>query len=450
MKGMVLIFCLLAFVPLAVRFPIVGIAAYIWIDMAAPQAVFAVPNNELRLGLLYVIATGLGILFFERNWMSRFGISSAAIIGIFLILSLSTLFAIAPLAAEEKFGRMAKSLLVALMIILIVDSKERFDTILWTIFLAMCMSGALGGIKTLLTGGGGETIIGPEGTHIEDRNFFAASLLIASAIGFYLVRSISSSKKSRYFSYGIWGLIVLNLVAVVGTYSRGGFLGLIAILMTLGLLSRRKLPSVFFAIVTIGVLALAAPDQWTNRMLGLAQLEEAGDTSALGRVERWKFGLSVAMARPFLGGGPAVFQTDANTHLGRWLESHNTYVEVMAELGFPALFLFLFLCFYSLIRAYWLQRAFKTTADTDDPTLIINSEHPKHWKFDATVGLMLAIIALMVCGMFLHMAAHLVTWLPFACLAALFNIHKLETSSPSFLNERQRVISKYSGGRLRS
>jgi hypothetical protein len=119
------------------------------------------------------------------------------------------------------------------------------------------------------------------------------------------------------------GALVLVL-AIIATQSRGGTLGLVAVLVYLWWRSPRKLP----AMVAIGVLAVGAlifaPPEYFTRMQTMH--DTASDGSAQGRINAWKGAIGMGVKNPLgIGAG----------HFGaRWgLTAHSTYMLAFAELG---------------------------------------------------------------------------------------------------------------------
>lgn len=161
-------------------------------------------------------------------------------------------------------------------------------------------------------------------TFLGDGNDFALSLCILLP----LMIEIGLSRRGigRYLAFG-GGLVVV--FAIIATQSRGGTLGLVAVMAYLWWRSPRKIA----AIVALGVLAVAAllyaPPEYFARMetLGGSQL----DGSAQGRIDAWKGAIGMGLKNPIIGVGAG--------HFGpRWGKTaHSMYMLALAELGIPGL-----------------------------------------------------------------------------------------------------------------
>lgn len=93
------------------------------------------------------------------------------------------------------------------------------------------------------------------------------------------------------------------------------------------------------------------------------QVEGSLDTSAKNRVEVWKGGLMMVQDHPFFGVGYGLFQHMITYYWsgGRPIDAHNTYLIIAAEMGIPALLVFLLIILLVIWNTYHLY------ATTKDP-----------------------------------------------------------------------------------
>jgi probable O-glycosylation ligase (exosortase A-associated) len=148
----------------------------------------------------------------------------------------------------------------------------------------------------------------------------------------------------------------LTAIAILGTQSRGAFLGLAAMLFFLVIRGRHKLMLGTLAILMIPIAFVIMPETWFERMEGIKDYRQ--DASAMGRINAWSFAFSVASHRPLLGGGFECFTR-------RWFniyapdptdfhDAHSVYFEVLGEHGFIGLFIFLSLGFLVWRTCSWM------------------------------------------------------------------------------------------------
>jgi O-antigen ligase len=146
----------------------------------------------------------------------------------------------------------------------------------------------------------------------------------------------------------LWTLAALALAyGVVVSLSRGGLLALVAgavfVLWEFGVRGRRP-HMVVLTFVLAGGLILASPADFGRRVESIfdASKDETGSGWA-----RWALitkARNVALQNPVFGLGPGNFQTLEGTF---WHGAHNTYAQLAAEAGFPALIFFLLILYKS-------------------------------------------------------------------------------------------------------
>jgi O-antigen ligase len=167
------------------------------------------------------------------------------------------------------------------------------------------------------------------------------------------------------------------VVVIVLTQSRGGFLALVSIALpsVVALARRRPRAAVAFAVLLVVGLYLAPASFW-KRMQGLgkgtsvATIREMDPEGSAGqRFAVLRTALRIVQDHPVLGIGLGAYGL-ANAHynpaLGD-LDTHNTYLNLLAENGFPGLILFLALLI-SVLRSVRdarrrAQRAFPAQAE---------------------------------------------------------------------------------------
>jgi putative inorganic carbon (HCO3(-)) transporter len=156
------------------------------------------------------------------------------------------------------------------------------------------------------------------------------------------------------------GVALLAVVTALGTYERSAVIGLAVLGCYMFLRSRRK-----FLFAIIGGIAMAASvygtaSKWDARVSTIG--EYATEGSALTRLMVWKWTLDYVEAHP-LGGGfdayvvnviilpPDAGNPNGSVQNGRaW---HSIYFEMLGELGWPGLLMFLLAAvssLYSLLR----------------------------------------------------------------------------------------------------
>jgi O-antigen ligase len=223
--------------------------------------------------------------------------------------------------------------------------------------------------------------------------------------------------------------IPLLFYTVVKSDSRGGFLGMAAVMVGFGVLAWLKVPrrlrrwslaAVVCAVASFPLL----PADYRERVWTMLDEEDYNMYSPRGRMAVWKRGIGYAMEHPLVGVGISNFQI-AEGHISemarnrapgtglKWSAAHNSFLQVTAELGFIAGAIFLIMILrtiYTLVVK--ASRAARATA-TGPPDLL-----------PPLLGL--SMIAFAVSGFFLSFAYYDLTYLLLALSAAVLMRYQVD------------------------
>jgi O-antigen ligase len=196
-----------------------------------------------------------------------------------------------------------------------------------------------------------------------DANDFATFVVTAIPFGFYFLCG-EFRLLSRLAAAAGLGALTIGLVR---SGSRGGFVGLLAVVAFILLFYRDIRPRwrvLGTGLVVLGILGTASDRYWEQMGTIMAD-SDYNRTEESGRLEIWERGLTYMLDHPLFGVGANNFSTAEGTlspfaerqqfGIGvRWNAPHNSFVQVGAELGFPGLILFVALigsAFSTLSRA---------------------------------------------------------------------------------------------------
>jgi probable O-glycosylation ligase (exosortase A-associated) len=275
-----------------------------------------------------------------------------------LWMSFTTMFALSPLAVDE-WGDVMKILISILLTLLLISDPRHLRWLIWVITLSLGFYGFKGGLFTILTGGGNH-VVGPENTYIEDNNALALTLTMTLPLFRYL--QLTSNERRVRWALGI-GMGVIT-VALLGTYSRGGLVALAVTAILLLIRGRRK-----FLFATLGIILAAGalslmPSEWFKRMQTIESYDE--DPSAIGRFTAWHFAVLLADERPLTGGGFQAFTSTVYQHYAPEIpvrDAHSIYFKILGEHGYPGLAIFLALGLSALISATRIKGAVRGHPD---------------------------------------------------------------------------------------
>jgi O-antigen ligase len=205
---------------------------------------------------------------------------------------------------------------------------------------------------------------------IGDPNELAAVLLPAFILGLALAASIKRAPVVRVAALAAAFVSILGLFL---TLSRGGLIALAVALVAAIFVGGRWRPvaalvAVLIALAGVGYFSLFASPQAKQHVTTIS--------GGAGRSDIWTVGLREFKANPITGVGVGNFQTSSVHYLlapGQIKRSefivdqpkvaHNTYLQVLAELGIPGLALFLTIIVFSLVCAYRAARIFAAKDD---------------------------------------------------------------------------------------
>lgn len=136
---------------------------------------------------------------------------------------------------------------------------------------------------------------------------------------------------------------ILMIWAIIATQSRGGLLGLLAVI---GVVGQRYIKSkiALGAIGGVAAVGLAAMAGLNSRQSGGSQ-EEGIDASAQARLDTWETAWNMATSNPIFGVGWENFYSQYPIYAANWKGTshvvHSTWFGVLTDTGFPGFFMFL-------------------------------------------------------------------------------------------------------------
>ena len=170
-----------------------------------------------------------------------------------------------------------------------------------------------------------------------------------------LFQSSKAKKIERLFFVSTTPLLIAT---VMFTQSRGAFLGLATAVVLFFWYAKNKMTTLMVIATLLLVILPFAPSQYTARIGTIfnpaiidtetlhqdTQASSSPDGSIKGRLDFWGYAVRMIEDHPLLGVGPQNFeQLTSQYSSGQYgkKDTHNTYLKIAAELGIPALVLFI-------------------------------------------------------------------------------------------------------------
>lgn len=318
------------------------LCSYFFLEYVRPQAIWpaidVIPWSSITL-----VACAFAVLFRNRI---RFSTPLAGLLGLYtVILVLSTFGAYEPAAAFAKWEVYVNWLLVFFLTVNLVDTEERFFVflvlfLLWNFKMSQhaARSWALAGFAFRDWG-----VTGAPGW-FHNSGEFGIQMTMFLPLSLYFAMSfwerLSSLKRSLLVV-----VVVSCVLGVIGSSSRGAYLGLAAAGFVFLLQTRR--PGAASAVLMLFLLSalVIPPEQWER-------FSEAGeDRTSQTRLTYWRHGIEITNRNPVLGVGFNNWLPYYRDHypaaglFGGHQLPHNIFVEASAELGYSGLLAFLLLIF---------------------------------------------------------------------------------------------------------
>jgi len=379
--------------------------------------VFVPGMDALRPGLLLMVA-GAAVWLFRADPFGRLG--RPLPLGVKLALFTLAWAAVGvPFAlwSGQSFRGVTGSFGTTILVFLLVVASARHLVDIRRLLLFSAVGGAV------------FALVGPIQGMVPIRGFGAggydpndSAMYLVSALPILVFFAVSSRKLSGKVIAGFAAFAALG--AIVATQSRGGFLGLAAVLIFMLLFFRGI--RIGTKILVVGVfcigLAFTADATYWERMESITEMDDGygTDDGPGGRVEIWKRGMGYMFENPVTGvglfnfmvaeGQSEVIAERIRRGIGtKYSAAHSMWVQVGAELGIPG-----FLAFVGMFgHVGW--------------GLWGISKRRSRWRSDRESSLMAStlltsLVGVAVAGSFLSNAYWSMVWAPLAMGVALMRL----------------------------
>ena len=357
--------------------PFLFVLAYAYVDIVSPQRLsYYLLSGPGLVMFVAVAAMGAWLLFDDKKGLRITGRQWLMIL-LLAYAGYTTIHADLPEEAAFKWEWVWKTMVFAIFLPFTLRTKLRIESYLLFMTLSAAAIIIVGGIKTLLSGGG----------------YGALNLMVDSNSGLYEGSTISTVAVALVplivwlARYGTvfprdWrvrlfaaGLIFACLLIPVGTEARTG----LVCIAVLAMLMLRDVKRRFLYMGLVAAACAAAvpllPQSFTSRMGTISSYE--ADSSATTRLAVWRWTWDYAQDNPWGGGFDAYRQNrlrvetvttqgvgsvqsvNQRVHEDEARAYHSSYFEMLGEQGFPGLILFLLIHGVSLLRMELLRRRWR-------------------------------------------------------------------------------------------
>lgn len=357
MRDLIVFLIVLLTLPVSFRRPFVGMLVFSWLAYMRPQDLCWSFARDMRLSFYVALAMLIGWWANERGrrLFARWDIRSWLFVALSFMVTFSYAFAQVQSEYSNKyFVEFLKIIVVALFTTGQVDTKDRFRALVWMIALCLAFYGVKGGLFGILTGGA--SIMRGPGGMLEDNNDFALALVMNVPLLWYLGYN---ERKIPYIQLLTRLGIVLTVITITLTHSRGGFLALVGTAMWIAWRSGRLVRAGIGLVFAGMSFLLFAPASVLER---LSTIGDTKESSAAARLVAWGTAMRMIADNPVLGVGLRNFQVRyedyANLPKGQGAMTyvaHNSYLQIWAESGSIAFAIYIVLLLSTFIacRKVW-------------------------------------------------------------------------------------------------
>jgi putative inorganic carbon (hco3(-)) transporter len=320
----------------ALRFTWAGALLWTWFSIMNPHRLTYGFANTFPFAAIAAGATLLSIIWNRDKVRLPKDMSVLLLITFVLWTCFTTLQAINVDASSTVLLTTIKIQLMTLVCVAALRERKHIEYFIWVNVISLGFYGAKGGAFGIATGGS-YRVWGPTGSYIEGNNELGLSLVMIIPLMNYL-RQVSNK---RWVRNALLLMMMLSVVAVVSTQSRGALLAVLGMGLVLWTRTKKKAQTMAISLVLGAVVLWFMPSSWETRMQTIGTYQE--DTSAMQRLNSWETAINVANDRA-TGAGFAIATAEIFAQYSpnrNWVfTAHSIYFQVLGEHGYIGLLLF--------------------------------------------------------------------------------------------------------------
>lgn len=272
--------------------------------------------------------------------------------------------------ALDVFGAVLGYFFMFLLVKKEVYDLDRMKGVLKTLILVHL---AVGALTPEMFSGDGERHYIASGAFLGDGNDFALSVNIVIPFCLFMLLESQAVTKKLFYT----GVLVVLILAVVATQSRGGIMALAGVGLYYWVKSDRKIVGAVGIVLVFFLVLAIAPPQFFERMETMTQTGEDMEGSAQGRLLAWGAAVKMAADHPLLGVGAGHFPVKYGVEYrpegyGKneiaWQTAHSSYFLLLGELGIPGLIFLLAIIISNLMAGERMLREIDTRVTERDVT----------------------------------------------------------------------------------
>ena len=408
MRDIFIFFCMFGLAAASLWRPWLMTFTYLYTDLIQPQQLSYYLFQGVPLGLVFAVAAIL-LWLPDRKKNIRFNIVQGLMAAFAVWFTITSLRAvIQDHQVWFKWDSAWKAVLFGgLFLPMVLSTRRRIEAAICLTVLCVGLVTVSGGMKTLGGGGGYnelKMIVQVNHGLYESSTIGTVGIALIPLI-IYLYRHSPLVGRNRWTLIATIGLCASSLLIVIGTEARTGLVCVALLGLMYFVKAKRKLLFVAGAAVAMVAAIPVLPASFIDRMSTI--LHPSEESSAATREAVWKWAFNFVKTHP-LGGG---FRVNRLTNISITVPGkgsgaarksvtidqqarafHSSYVEVLAEQGWPGLFLYLGIIGGTLIQLGSMMRRYR------------NAPPEERWRHDLAQAIFRAVTVYAVGGAFVGLS----------------------------------------------
>jgi probable O-glycosylation ligase (exosortase A-associated) len=360
MRDIVLTAIFFGMLPYVFSRPYIGVYIWSWFGFMNPHRLCWGFAYNFPFAQIVAVVTLIAVLKSKEPKQIPWTRETVLLLMFILWMLFTTFFAFNPDGAWEQWDKVWKIQLMLFVMLMLIDTKQKIDWLVWVIVLSLGLYGVKGGIFTT-SHGGVHRVQGPANSFIGGNNEIALALIMTIP----LMRYLQLQAKNFWMHQSVTVAMLLTGIAAIGSQSRGALVGMTVMGIFLWLKSRNKFFTMLAILVVVGALAAIMPQAWYDRMATIETYEE--DRSAAGRINAWWMAYNIASSR-ITGGGFETFVPWVNEIYApdpsMGADAHSIYFEILAEHGFIGFAMFMLLAWFTWNTGNHIRRLARRRSET--------------------------------------------------------------------------------------
>ncbi len=314
-----------------------------------------------------------------------------------------------------RFDLFIKTLLYAFIISQVVRTRRRFEIFLAVTVLGIAVNDFLPFLIPPPAERYGDTsmlwdqaVYRYEG-YVMEPNYMAFYQIFLIPL---LIYFIIAKKRARALKIPFILILAGSIGVLVLTFSRGGFVSLVFLLLMIFVVERRNKGVFYTGIVIMAAGAVVAPAVYWERITSLVDLSSSisGDFAVMSRIATMKVAVILGLKNPVFGVGMENYIFHASRYIPYGNVVHNSILQVFSETGFPGLLVLL------AIIGYNFRILLQLAGAGEDPEAV-------------SLGRVLLVqqSAVLFSSMFIPVAYNMVFWIMLALPSIARNVYLRRT-----------------------